>query len=69
MSKVHTAVQGMKTFWSEVVAEMKKCEWPARQVLVESTVVVVVSVLLLSLFVGISDKLLVTLLKLLIPSG
>jgi preprotein translocase SecE subunit len=66
VSKVQSAVQGIKTFWSEVVAEGKKCEWPARQALVESTVVVVVSVLLLSLFVAVSDKLLVTLLKLLI---
>ncbi|MDA0991169.1 MAG: preprotein translocase subunit SecE [Verrucomicrobia bacterium] len=48
---------------------MKKTSWPTRQELMSSTVMVIVSVVLVSAFVGISDKLLATLLKLLIPSG
>jgi len=57
-----------RTFISEVGMETKRCVWPERQELVESTIVVVVSVVLLSAFVGVSDKLLVWLLGLLFPS-
>ncbi len=56
-------------FWDEVAAEARKCNWPDRQELVESTIVVIVAVLLLSAFVGVSDKLLVTLLRLLVSAG
>jgi preprotein translocase subunit SecE len=61
-------ITAARTFISEVGMETKKCVWPERQELVESTVVVVVSVVLLSAFVGVSDKLLVWLLGLLFPS-
>ena len=60
---------GVKEFFDEVGAEMKKCSWPARDELIESTFVVIVSLLLISLFVGISDKILVEILRLLIPTG
>jgi preprotein translocase SecE subunit len=52
-----------------VVAETKKCTWPERQELIESTVVVIAAVVLLSMFVGVSDKLLVSLLKIFISAG
>ncbi len=60
---------GVKEFFDEVGAEMKKCTWPGREELIESTFVVIVSLLLISLFVGISDKILVEILRLLIPTG
>ena len=69
MNKLQESVNGVRVFFGEVVTEMKKCTWPERQELIESTTVVIVLVLMLSAFVGVSDKLLVTLLKLLIPSG
>lgn len=69
MSKVRGGIDNVRNFVGEVVAEMKKSSWPERQELIESTIVVIVSVLMLSAFVGISDKILITLLKLLIPSG
>ena len=69
MSRIQKKGREFRTFFEEVFAEMKKSTWPERKELVDSTVVVIVSVLMLSVFVGISDKLLVTVLKLLIPSG
>jgi preprotein translocase subunit SecE len=66
MKRIRTAIGGVRTFVNEVVGEMKKSTWPERQELVESTVVVVVSVLLLGAFVGVSDKVLATLLRILV---
>lgn len=59
----------VKTFFDEVGAEMKKCSWPERDELIESTIVVIVSLVLISLFVGVSDKILIEILRLLIPTG
>jgi preprotein translocase subunit SecE len=61
--------EGIRIFTGEVVSETRKTTWPERQELVESTVVVIVSVFLLALFVGVSDKILVRLLDLLITPG
>ena len=60
---------GARVFFSNVTMEMRKCTWPQRRELFESTVVVIMSVLLLAIFVGFSDKILVSILKLLVPSG
>ncbi len=48
---------------------MKKSTWPDRKTLVSHTVIVIVSVCMLGLFVGISDKILATLLRWLVPQG
>ena len=69
MNKVKKTIEGIRIFFGEVVGEMRKSTWPERQELIESTVVVILAVLMLSVFVGISDKLLVTLVKLLVPSS
>jgi preprotein translocase subunit SecE len=69
MSRLRDAVAKSKAFLAEVGAEMRRCTWPERQELIESTVVVIVSVVVLSMFVGFSDKVLVVLLKLLIRPG
>lgn len=54
------------SFIGEVGVELRKSAWPTRQELVESTVVVVVSVVMLAVFVGICDLILMRLLKLII---
>jgi preprotein translocase SecE subunit len=51
----------VRLFFDEVVGEMKKSSWPEKDELFDSTAVVIVSLLLLSTFVGVSDKVLVTL--------
>ena len=69
MSKLQDAITRSRTFFADVAAEMRRCTWPERQELVESTVVVIVSVVMLSMFVAFGDKILVVLLKLLIRPG
>ncbi|MFO7870323.1 MAG: preprotein translocase subunit SecE [Kiritimatiellia bacterium] len=69
MKKLRQIIEGIRTFIGEVGVEMRKSTWPERSELMESTVVVIVSVLLLSTFVGFSDWILVRFLRLMIPAG
>ena len=57
MKKVREAIAGFRAFLEEVRAELKKCAWPTRSELLESTVVVIISVVILAAFVGVSDLL------------
>lgn len=45
----------IKGFFGEVRAEMQKVTWPTREELIGSTGVVLVTMLLLSTFIGICD--------------
>jgi len=63
MKKIVELIQALKTFLSEVQIELKKCTWPTRQELLGSTIVVVISVLILGFFVGLSDTVLMGLLR------
>ena len=47
-----TKVQG---FLGEVVAELKKVSWSTRRELIDSTLIVIFSTLILGLFVGVID--------------
>lgn len=58
MSKISEAWSGTRNFFTEVQVELKKCTWPTRPELFESTVVVVVAVAILAVAVGISDAVL-----------
>jgi preprotein translocase subunit SecE len=55
MKKIVELLNTLKTFLGEVKIELKKCTWPTRQELIGSTMVVVISVLILGVFVGLSD--------------
>ena len=57
-------IQLIRNFYQETVAELKKCTWPTRTELTESTAVVIISVLLLSVFVAAADWLSQTLIQL-----
>ncbi len=63
MKKIAEKVNALKTFLGEVKTELKKCTWPMRQELIGSTMVVVVSVIILGVFVGLSDTTLMGLLR------
>ncbi|MDD3276362.1 MAG: preprotein translocase subunit SecE [Kiritimatiellales bacterium] len=63
MKKIVELIQALKTFLGEVKIELKKCTWPTRQELAGSTMVVVISVLILGVFVGLSDWVLTGLLQ------
>ena len=45
----------IKTFFNDVKLEMGKVSWPTRNELVSSTIIVLVSLTILSLFIGICD--------------
>jgi preprotein translocase subunit SecE len=66
MKKLSDAIERVKTFVTEVRVEMGKCSWPTRPELFESTVVVIVSVLIIGLFVGGSDVVLMSFLRLVV---
>ena len=63
MIKLRKVVDGARVFFADVGMEMKKTSWPERQDLLESTMAVIVSVLLLALFIGVCDEVLVRLLR------
>jgi len=63
MKKIVELITALKTFLHEVKIELKKCTWPTRQELFGSTMVVVISVLILGVFVGVSDWVLTGLLR------
>lgn len=66
MGRMGQWIEGLRGFLSEVQLELSKCTWPTRPELLESTVVVVVSCLILATFVGVSDALLMTLMSVII---
>jgi preprotein translocase subunit SecE len=45
----------IRSFFGEVVGELKKSSWPTRKELTDSTIVVVVTVLILGVFVAVAD--------------
>ena len=49
------AIDKTKEFLKEVVAELKKSSWPSRKDLVDSTLVVIVTMVALGLFVAAAD--------------
>lgn len=55
MSKIAENRSGLRGFFGEVSAELKKCAWPTRPELFDSTVMVIVSVGLLGVFVAVCD--------------
>ncbi len=63
MKKIVELLKKLKTFLGEVKTELKKCTWPTRQELFGSTMVVVISVLIIGVFVGLSDTILMGLLR------
>ena len=56
--KKKPVLKRFKDYLHEVVLEMKRSTWPDRRALVTHTVVVIVGVILLGLYVGISDAIL-----------
>jgi len=67
MEKIKKFFESIRTFINEVGAELKKTAWPSKQELIESTMVVIVSVIMLGVFIGVCDKVLIELLDLIIP--
>lgn len=49
-------INGIKRFTLECMSELKRCSWPDRDELVESTLLVIVVIVLLSLYVFLIDQ-------------
>lgn len=58
-------IHQLRNFYMQTAAEMGKCTWPSRQELFESTMVVIVTVLMISVFVTVIDWLSSNLIKVL----
>ena len=66
MNKIRVFIVKLVGFINEVGIELKKSTWPTRTELQESTVVVIMSVILLGAFVGLSDLVLMRILHLIL---
>jgi preprotein translocase subunit SecE len=53
-----SAIDQIREYTKDVGGEMRKVSWPTRQELQDSTVVVIVSVLLVAAFIGLVDQVL-----------
>ena len=58
----------IRSFVSEVIAELKKSAWPTRKELVDSTLVVIVTMLVLGIFVALADVVLLKIVGMLLQS-
>ena len=47
--------RAIRIFWGETIGELKKASWPTKPELKDSTVVVIIGILLLGAFVSIVD--------------
>jgi len=53
-----SAIERIREYTKDVGVEMRKVSWPTRDELRDSTVVVIVTVLLVAAFIGIVDQIL-----------
>ncbi len=66
MNKLRGLVVQTASFFSDVASELRKSSWPTRSELMDSTVVVILSVVALAIFVGISDFILMKFLEIIL---
>ena len=66
MNKIQVFIVKLVGFINEVGLELKKSAWPTRAELQESTLVVIMSVIVLGVFVGLSDLILMRVLHLIL---
>ena len=66
MNKIQLFIIKVVGFINEVGLELKKSAWPTRAELQESTFVVIMSVVILGAFVGLSDLILMRVLHLIL---
>ena len=56
MNKIRQWYEQIRDFLKDVMVEMKKVSWPSRDELVTYTVVVIIVVFILSVYIGVIDK-------------
>jgi preprotein translocase subunit SecE len=63
MNAISQGIARTKLYLSEVRQELEKCSWPSRSELLESTGVVITSMVILAVFVGLCDGVLFAFLR------
>ena len=63
------AVVRTQRFFGEVVTELKKSAWPTRKELLDSTLVVIVTMLILGMFVAVADLVFIKIIGILTKSA
>ena len=58
-----SVIDTVKTFFSEVVTEMKKVSWPTRKEVRDTTVVVIIAVIIFGVYLFVIDLALQTILQ------
>ncbi len=66
VEKATRKIGAIRDFTGEVAEELRKSSWPTGAELMESTLVVILSVIILTVFVGVCDMMLDSILKLLL---
>jgi preprotein translocase subunit SecE len=61
-------IERIKLFLSETRTELKKVTWPTREELRESTIVVIVSTFIVTIFVGVVDQVISRIIRLVLGS-
>jgi preprotein translocase subunit SecE len=69
MEKAREIAGKVRGFVDGVVGEVRRTSWPARQELVESTIVVISMVLALAAFLWVCDRMLISMLRWVMPRG
>ena len=62
-------VSRIRDFLGEVAVELKKSSWPTRRELVDSTLVVIITVVILGMFVALADLVFVRIVGMLTKSA
>lgn len=62
-------IQKIRQFFSDVVLEGKRISWPSRRELVDSTIVVIVFIVLLAIVIMACDEIIKTALELVLGSA
>jgi preprotein translocase subunit SecE len=66
VSKVLDFIRSIREYFVHVGNELRKSSWPTRGELLESTIVVILSVVVFAVFVGLCDTVLARLIRLLV---
>ncbi|MCG3149870.1 MAG: Protein translocase subunit SecE [Verrucomicrobiae bacterium] len=69
LQKKSNLVTKVKEFCNEVVVELKKSSWPTRKELIDSTVIVIVTMIVLGIFVAFADVVFVKIVGMLTKSA
>ncbi len=69
MKSIKEWTERIRGFFGDVVVELKKCAWPTGRELAESTMVVILSMVMVAVYIGLSDTVIMAILQALVRRG